>query len=556
MFDRNSFRPQLERLGDRDNPSYLWDPLPGRPPVSGDALNWVVLDPGGTTGRRAYMVEVPTSDGMIFGAYIPQTTVYQYGQPPQTIPAHWATSADCILTQVPSITRDGLPYFRGFTALSTYVGEIDLRQTAVMDEVVMHGGRLKQNDATALGGSNPNAGTLRVDMNLNWTDGTLNSNTTDGFINLSPHAAGLIHPVDGNDGDVDLGSTLTQLAHLDTTTEGGELVIEPGTVNLKDGKGFVVQKGRRLRCAPVPWNYRDITGEIRIKDQKDPVTPDDGVLKVEGDAKFIIQPKDRPQLNLGKAVVKIDGPNPVVDNAGSVTLVDRAELLFILDETKAAPPNPANPAPGVWQHDPGAGFLAPSLSVEAGCFITCGKRAQVMIETGGLILTERRDAAGEPTTSNQPPITISGEKETDGVVTLMQAALLTHQDPKVPLQLVINSKKGKAIRSSGQIELSLVRGDATKNDQIKTDGRIQLNTGSKVVMKWFKDEGFLPQVNDFWKLMDSSYADPMGVDPAISDNSTPEFPPLHVGVNGVDEELLVYETSADNKELCLIVERR
>ena len=527
--------------------------------MSGDYLNWAVFTPGASTGRRATTVEVPTSDQMIFGAYIPQTTVYSYGAPPQTISAHWATTADCTLTQVSSITRDGLPYFPGITMLNTYVGEIDLRQSAVVDYLDVYGGRLKQNDAAALNsGANANAGTLRVDMDLDWTDGTINSNAVAGFLNLAPQATGLIHPADGNDGTVDLGSTLTQLENTSTTLQSGELEVEPGIIHLNAGDGFVVQKGRRLRNAPVPKgviaNAKAIDGEIWIEDKKATTSPDaDGVVQVDAGAEYTLRPKNgtRPAGNTGPAVVRIAGPNPWVQNKGKVTMTDRAEMLFEFDSKAVQVGNPGNAVKGFNQQNSGPGNPSSALFIEAGCTITCGKVAQVTIEAGAVIMTERRNAMGVPE-ATQPPITITGDKATDGILVMTQAALLSHQDAKVPLQLVINCDKGKAIKSVGQIELFLVRDDATKNDQINTDGRVVL-IGGNLVMKWFKDESFLPQVNDAWELIKTTYT---GAGAAISNAATPVYPDLHIGITGTDDELLVYDDGNNGNEVRMIVERR
>ena len=96
-------------------------------------------------------------------------------------------------------------------ALETYPGEVDLRQSANLQDLKMFGGRIKQDDPAALALSTPNAGTINVGTLLNWTGGTLNSNVILGTIVLAPGASGVAKPSFSNpdvNGKVKLGSIL------------------------------------------------------------------------------------------------------------------------------------------------------------------------------------------------------------------------------------------------------------------------------------------------------------------------------------------------------------
>ncbi len=234
MFDRNRFRPQLERLEDHVNPAMYWDPL-GTDLSSGNPLNWCKDSSSGIV--RCTTADTPTSplEDLIFGAWIPVTYVYQYGGQQQTIAAH-QSNADCVLSQASQYTTNGVANYRGVTLLSAYTKEIDLRQSANVTALDVRSGKIKQNDQGTVGSGN--AGTLTVVQTLDWTGGTINSNTVPGAFVLASTAAGSINPGDGN--TVTLGDTLT-LKGNNTTELGAVLTHHTGVWKLSQGTGIVVE---------------------------------------------------------------------------------------------------------------------------------------------------------------------------------------------------------------------------------------------------------------------------------------------------------------------------
>lgn len=239
MFDRNRTRLQLEPLEGRDNPAMLWDPL-GTDLSSGNPLNWVKSTSSGVV--RCTTADTPTSplEDLIFGAWIPTTYIYQYGQQQQTVAAH-QSNADCIMTQASGYTTGGVANYRGLTLLAAYTHEVDLRQSASVTALDVRSGKIKQNDQGTVGGGN--AGTLTVTQSLDWTGGTINSNTVAGAFVLASTAAGSIDPGDGN--TVTLGDTLTLLGN-NTTEYGATLTHHTGVWELSQGTGIVVEGWAKL----------------------------------------------------------------------------------------------------------------------------------------------------------------------------------------------------------------------------------------------------------------------------------------------------------------------
>jgi hypothetical protein len=479
---------------------------------------------------RCSQVEVPTNptDMLVFGAYIPETTLYQYGQPPQTIPAHWSTS-DCILTQQYS---SGTATFHGLTLLSTYPGEVDLRQSANVASLDVRAGKIKQNDLATIGSGL--AGTITVTTGLFWSGGTINSNTVAGDLKLAPGAQGTAAPTNG--GTVDLGSTLTLLGG---STLGSLLNMYEGTFNINNGNGFVVEDHSLFRInAPVPKQSDPptIDGKITINGKPNPPN-DQGQVTVLQGAICEIVADDRPANNTLPAKVEFKGEKPRLYNAGSVSIRDRAELRFIptgKDED------------GVDFDGAGGGLIqdtfnigTPQTVVQAGCGIICQGKTRVAITDGALRLEEEREN-GQPV-AIQDPIRIKAAGDTVALDMGANATLTRDNTiPQVPLTLNISGST-KSIECLGTIELYAEKGQYI-NDKILASGQVVFGGAAKIGMKWFNNNGSLAPSGDWWTLIESTYSDPNNT-AAISGNPTFIYPPLNPPF-----ELLVAGVSSDNKK--------
>jgi hypothetical protein len=380
--------------------------------------------------RRCTSADTPTSPGeqLIFGSYIPDTYLYQYGSPPQFIPAHWSTTADCILTQESQYTTNGVANYLGVQLLSTYTSEITLTQSASITSLDVRSGKIKQNDTVSLA-NNAGAGTITVMQGLNWIGGTINSNTVAGNLDLYYGANGTIHP-DG--GTVNLGSTLTLLGGA-IPQIGSTLTVESGTVKVNRGDGFVVNMLCLLLVQPKAES--DTTAvDPKVTLDGGPAPPVNGILTVKPGGKLLVKAKDRPANNVQPATFVVKGNNSKVNNFGETEVRDRS---FIQVSNSGAA--------GYEQDQPNADKPLRTI-LEAGCGITCTVSSVIVIRKGTLELAERRGTNGVPE-DEQPKIVITGTANADWVLRIQQGATLKRADAAPKAQLILDIQGGRSSRS-------------------------------------------------------------------------------------------------------------
>jgi hypothetical protein len=240
-------------LETRENPALMyWDPLPisgaGTPnPIynlsSTHTPNWVDDDGdrGGSVQQNGQTVAGPTSsDTLIFGAVVSGFPHYSNpstggGGVGTTGGGGGANTLDCYLYSVPYNGSPGhvsahVDYF-GWTLLAGYgTGTVHLQQSSSVSYYMMHGGNLDQ--VPVSGGTNE----VTVYNLLNWTKGTINTNSVPGKLTIHEGASGWIEPLNG--GEVATNNTLT--------IDGDEENEIGGNVTQAGGTLSFVSAGRQL----------------------------------------------------------------------------------------------------------------------------------------------------------------------------------------------------------------------------------------------------------------------------------------------------------------------
>lgn len=481
-----SARLRVEPLEARDNPAHYWDPLPGGNLLASNVNNWV-RDDGYGGVVRCTTPEAPTNSAtsMVFGHLIPTHTWYRYGQPPLTIYSHLA-DADCVLTQ----DGNGVASFTGIRLLPAYTCEIDLQESATVVSLDVRGGKIKQNDPATVGSGD--AGTLTVTHGLFWSGGTINSNTVPGKFNLAAGANGTITPL--NSGTVDLGSTFTLLG--DEARElGSNLEIDPGTIKVNRGDGFVVNMLCLMLVQPkAEEDTSAVDPEVTL--DGGPATPVGGILTVKPGGKLLVKAKNRPANNTQPATFVVEGNNAKVYNQGQVEVRDRSFIQ--VSNTGAA---------GFEQDQPNANKPLRTI-LEAGCGITCMASSVIVIRKGTFELAERRGADGVPE-DVQDAIVITGTANADWVLQIKQDATLKRADaaPKKPLYLEIREAV-KSFAFDGTVELYAVK-DQPRSDQIEVTGKGKFGNTSKLKVTWFDNAPAIQKKDESWHLVRSTYTDTM-----------------------------------------------
>jgi hypothetical protein len=500
MFDRNSFRPQLERLGDRINPA--------------DNV-WLGPIDSFTTANYWSLQRLPLPDDtLVFRA-----PASGQGNPPlPPTPGSTASVTFASLTPPPPYAPETKDTYAGVRIEGGYTGTL----TIPFD--LKFGGYTQECGNTSTPGTN-----VTVTSTFSWTGGNLNTSSTAGEYRIQT-PLGVIDP---NGNMVGTGSTIAIQKNA-ASQLGSSLQVKPGTIDLTNVVQIIVDDACRINLNPAPKKPSDpptIPGEIVLN--SNPATPDeDGTVYVRRGGYCEIKADSRPPANTDLARVTFSGSSAQLRNDGIVYVQDRAWLKF-------APA--AGTTGGIRQTD-GLAPIPPRMSIQAGCVITCTGQANVRILVGTLKLEELW-ASGQPV-ANQPAVTIEAACNTPAV-TIGANAILTREDPtpQVPVKLNIKGAATVSLQCDGTLELYAKKSEYL-NDKITTDGRVVFGSAAKIGMKWFNNNESFPVYDPPpWTLIESTYVDLGGVLTAISGNPTFIYLPLNPPY-----ELLVAGVSSDNKK--------
>ncbi len=510
---RQSFGLSLERLEARDVPAaYYWAPPLGSDLSAATASNWRI-----GSGPSLLASQPPDADDHLY-------FVGGLGQMDCLIPATLTASSGNAFAGIhllfgpgpTTATGDG-ESGGGLPGLVGYWNTVTLADSFSVGALTVECGYISQGSSSVPSG---NGSTLTVTSSLNWTGGTLNSNSVAGFINLAPGATGVAEPSftnPGINGTVYLGSVLT-------TQASSTLTVKAGTYNMTVSCGFNVLASSLLNLAPgapVPKRPEEpppLDGEFSIKFDNGQAatyaTTQSTTIKVFSDATMTIQ----PALG-GKGVysqVEFTGQDCGIENRGTVVIRDKTQVKFNQD---------AGGTGAYQQVDESA-----LTRVEAGCgFI--GKDEQdskVLIEKGVFEMTELSGGNGQPL-ATQPNVfigrAINGTAYPSGFY-LGPFALLRHADATVPMILDVRG----TFKFRGTVEL-FADTTANKNDQIIVSGQVKV-VGGTVAMRWFNPNS--SPLGQEWNLITSDYTggagDPITAEPEFSDPDPTSVPPLHASL--------------------------
>lgn len=555
-------RLNLEPLETRDNPAgYWWLPGANSDFLSTTAGNWSA-GPGGVP--YAIHTEAPNwDDDLYFQGDLTQAwcTIPETGTP--TNPYGVAFNSINLLFGEPLEPEPGPigspppPPVPG----DAYWGTVTLADSFAVRDLVVDCGYINQADPTTLALSTAaHAGTLTVTTALDWTGGTLNSNTTAGYIDLAPGSISTAEPSftnPGINGTVFLGSTLTlKGTEPNLPGLGSTLNVLSGTYKLlRDGADFVVGSGSTINMEPVPKPPQDpptTPGLIRIDGENKTKHAKRGGLEVEDGGTAIVKAKDRPANNFDSALVDFTGTVSKLDNAGTVILKDYAWMRFThTDEEMPAlggfiqaneESNPINPKE--------------KLLLEAGSKITCRERAAVQILNGVLEMTEKRDSAGD-LLETQPDVEIVGSNHADVQYALwieMNTRLRAGAGRSIPIKLAIWGK----LQWSGDIELYADH-TAYRSDEVVVSNRILVDNEQrpfgqgkpdpKLKVAWFNAAQGEPVTGlSAWDLVVSNFVQPPGEENLPIDKEPKYEAPPKVGNLEVDIKLNTAQSKIQMKK--------
>ncbi len=139
-----------------------------------------------------------------------------------------------------------------------YGGTVTLSNSFSVGTLEVECGNISQGSSTVTSG---NGTTLTITSSLDWTGGTLNSNTVAGTIALAPGATGVAEPSETNpgiNGTVKLGSTL--LLGTAAAQIGCELTFLSGTYTLTSGAGIISENLAQFILKGTPYKVLTIDG--------------------------------------------------------------------------------------------------------------------------------------------------------------------------------------------------------------------------------------------------------------------------------------------------------
>ena len=395
-------RLNLEGLEAREVPAaYFWCPSANSDLLSTTASNWL-MGPG--TPAAPHTTAPGWQDDLYFQGDVTQAwCTPETGTP--TNPYGVAFNGIHLLFGDPPEPEPGPPGSPPPPPdpAEGYWGTVTLADSFAVRNLEIDCGYVRQADPTTLSlSADAHAGTLTVQSALDWTGGTLNSNTVAGFIDLAPGSISTAEPSFTNpdiNGTVYLGSTLTlkapdpndPLPNLDSVFDHYE-----GTYEIKNVANFVVEDHSRLQIkAPVPKPTHTSARVIYNADPYTHVAETKGIVEIEGGT-VEIECEEQPRTTNLPARVQFKAKKPkIVNESGLLIIRDKSEVIFT--------PNEGDGDGAGIRH---TGFLDPTTRIEAGSKVKCEQKTNVRIDAGALELTALNDEAGVPVL-NQPEVVIS-----------------------------------------------------------------------------------------------------------------------------------------------------
>jgi len=498
-------RLNLEALESRLNPAdFWWCPASGD--LSTTASNWVM---GPSAPYARWAVAPGPNDDLYFRGDV-STADCTIPQPADPSPAAYAFHGLHLLFGPVVITRTGQ------TNQAAYTGTVTAEGSFAVGTLEVECGQIAQDDPATVGGGE--AGTLTVKNFLDWTGGTLNSNTVAGTIALAPGASGVAAPSftnPGINGTVALGSDLTTLGN-------STLTLKNGTYRTSVDASFHVAGTSLLIMAPVPKVTPPpppVDGDIYIDDK--PGQRVKGMVTVDSDATAVVQPDDPEANPLATVKVTLSGTNPGITNSGTVKLAGNTEVIF--------KPVGVNNVSGGYSQAPNFAVT----EVASGAKFTCQKQTKVEI-TGGILrlLDKPHDPNSVP--ASQSDIVIENTTGDTALVLGSDGVIERPAASEIPLTLKVTG----AFDMNGQVKLLADSTVNLRSDLIDVTKKIEVGSSAKVTMGWFAVVGTAVGVNDGWILMQSAdpAAAPITAEPQFSHSA---------GINGIT--LLVGGRSFDNK---------
>lgn len=509
--------------------NYVWAPpagMPGMPPPPPPSFstltNWRV-----GLGPTDFATELPNyDDHLIFNGgissascVIPEQTVTSGQNTFAGIHLQFGLAATPQPIGSPPVPPTNVPYS----------GTVTLSNSFPVGELEVDCGVICQNDADDIANF-AHAGTLTVTSVLDWTGGTLNSNTVAGTIALAPGATGVAEPSFTNPGinqTVALGSTIELLGPpiSETTGVGSFLDVLSGFYNISNDAGFVVNNQCSLRLLPDPGDaprggggQQALIADVQLSDTGTEKTKA-GSVTVEKGGQATFKPRERPTNSTAPAKYKSDGF--LLNNGGTVKIIDTTEVTFT--GTNNGEFNDYSVLQTSGQPD---GIF----QVEGGCTILTKKG--VCIRSGKFhILTATRD----PITQNTATVGLAPGS------LITTALVLAGGELKMPQGQVRNlNVVGDFNWTGGVIELYLSTSPDKSSDRIVMTGGDMLITNTPTLKLRWDEAGMRAMAKDStWHL----------IEVAAQKQITGAYNPDYADVNTAGNIEMDVNTSANKREV-------